>query len=122
MDQQAIKKTLASFDEKIGRNLKNIRRSRKISQRELAGILGVTFQQMQKYEQGQNRLSAGKLCRLKSYLNVPYEAFFAGVDGCEEEQATVQEGTFLKILQKAASHPDPSLRDKIARILNVLMS
>lgn len=56
-----------------------VRARRKIlgfSQRMLADYLGVTFQQVQKYERGTNRISASKLMRMAVFLEVPVEYFF----------------------------------------------
>jgi transcriptional regulator with XRE-family HTH domain len=49
-----------------------------LSQTDLAGALGVTFQQVQKYEKGTNRISASSLRRISEMLQVPVEFFFEG--------------------------------------------
>ena len=48
----------------------------KVSQSELANALGVTFQQIQKYEKGINRLSAAMMVRIAEVLNVDVQYFF----------------------------------------------
>ena len=48
----------------------------KVSQSELANALGVTFQQIQKYEKGVNRLSAAMMVRIAEVLNVDVQYFF----------------------------------------------
>lgn len=63
----------------IGRNLKSLRRQADITQDAAAQALGITYQQIQKYEKGRNRITAEKLYRLKLLYNVPYEAFFDGL-------------------------------------------
>lgn len=63
----------------IGQNLKSLRKIRKVSQIDLAEILGVSFQQVQKYERGVNRLPVDKLHTVKEKLNIPYEFFFQGI-------------------------------------------
>ena len=50
-----------------------------ISQSELGVALGVTFQQIQKYEKGANRISASKLHEIGAMLGVPAAYFFIGV-------------------------------------------
>src|SRR6266513_547610 len=50
-----------------------------ITQPELAGELGVTFQNLYKYEKGKNRISAGRLYRLSKALGVPVTFFFEGL-------------------------------------------
>ncbi|WP_404326563.1 helix-turn-helix domain-containing protein [Aerophototrophica crusticola] len=51
-----------------------------MSQSDLARTLGITFQQVQKYERGSNRVSVGKLYRLAEILDVPLTFFFDGLE------------------------------------------
>lgn len=60
----------AEIDEKIGDRLLNIRLARGISQAELGDSLGVSFQQIQKYERGSNRMSASVLVLICKELKV----------------------------------------------------
>lgn len=60
----------------IGKNLVKLRKEKSLSQTDIAKILDVTFQQVQKYEKGLNRLSAFKLYILSQYFNIPMEYFF----------------------------------------------
>ncbi len=50
------------------------------TQEELALALDLTFQQIQKYERGSNRISASKLYQIAKYLKCPIQYFFDGVD------------------------------------------
>jgi len=60
----------------IGRNLRRARERRKLSQTKLGDAFGITFQQIQKYESGKNRISASLLFRAARVLNVPLSHFF----------------------------------------------
>lgn len=71
------------FDVLIGNNLRHIRVMKNVSQSELADALGVTFQQIQKYEKGTNRISATRLFVASQFLQVNLESFFNGQDFCE---------------------------------------
>lgn len=51
-----------------------------MSQSDLARALGLTFQQVQKYERGSNRVSVGKLVRMAEILDVPLTFFFDGLE------------------------------------------
>lgn len=64
----------------IGANLRRLRRKAAMTQEEIAAVLGVTFQQVQKYETGMNRLPIEKLYLLKHMYDVPYEYFFVGLE------------------------------------------
>ncbi|WP_183776896.1 helix-turn-helix domain-containing protein [Phenylobacterium haematophilum] len=59
-----------AIDIEVGRRLRLLRQSRSISQTQLAKAVGLTFQQIQKYERGQNRISASKLCHIARSLDV----------------------------------------------------
>jgi len=72
----SLKNAIGVFDKTLGKNLKTLRMSAGMSQKELGVLLGVTFQQVQKYESGRNRLSSEGLFILKSYFDVPYDYFF----------------------------------------------
>jgi transcriptional regulator with XRE-family HTH domain len=58
-----------------------------MSQSDLARALGITFQQVQKYERGSNRVSVGKLYRLAEILDVPLTFFFDDLDGGADRPA-----------------------------------
>ncbi|MGD0334483.1 MAG: helix-turn-helix transcriptional regulator [Xanthobacteraceae bacterium] len=63
-------------DREIGRRLKIRRLDLGISQTAVADALGLTFQQVQKYEKGTNRISAGRLQRLAEILDIPIAYFY----------------------------------------------
>lgn len=60
----------------VGSRLREARRLRGYSQTAVADVLGVSFQAIQKYENGDNRISAGRLVKVASFLDVPL-AYFA---------------------------------------------
>lgn len=66
-----------AFDVAIGSCLRQKRLERKISQEELGRAIDVTFQQIQKYEAGQNRISASKLYMVACVLDVDIQDFFS---------------------------------------------
>ena len=55
------KMTIQVYETQIGLNVRRMRELKGLSQSDLGEPLGITFQQVQKYENGQNRISAGKL-------------------------------------------------------------
>ena len=61
------------------------------SQEKLANALGLTFQQIQKYERGANRISASKLYELSRILSVPVTYFFEGVESDSEGGSSTAE-------------------------------
>jgi len=71
------KKDKSDLGKLLGKNMALARQIRGLSQGELGKILGVTFQQIQKYEKGTNRISAISLYRLSEDLELPLEFFFS---------------------------------------------
>ena len=66
------------YDLIIAENVRTARIARQISQTDLGKPLGITFQQIQKYEKGTNRISAGRLVAIADVLQVPVTDLLAG--------------------------------------------
>ncbi|WP_425547954.1 helix-turn-helix domain-containing protein [Bartonella acomydis] len=64
------------IDTFIGKKIRLRRNMLKMSQKQLGQSLGVSFQQIQKYEKGLNRVSAGRLQKIANLLNVPISFFY----------------------------------------------
>lgn len=64
------------LDKKIGKKLRSFRQKQNISQTALARDCGITFQQIQKYERGINRISASRLWKLSKILDLSITEFF----------------------------------------------
>ena len=81
-----------------------------LSQTELANALGVSFQQVQKYEKGANRISASRLHQIASFLQVPIPFFFDGQFGSAKGSKRTGEGRLLADISKlTATHDGLSL-------------
>lgn len=65
----------SAVDEYIGKQIQALRIKARVSQADLARALNVTFQQVQKFERGENRLSASQLFVVANYLNAPLDQF-----------------------------------------------
>lgn len=70
-----------AIDRKIGQRVRTRRLEIGMSQEKLAELLGVTFQQVQKYEKGVNRIAASRLHDISSALDMPVARFFEGLTG-----------------------------------------
>ncbi len=68
------------IDIHVGARVRARRRVLRISQSGLAASIGLTFQQVQKYENGANRISASTLWRISKALDAPVALFFKGLD------------------------------------------
>jgi transcriptional regulator with XRE-family HTH domain len=89
------KKQTNPIDIQVGNRVRIRRMLIGMSQERLGDLLGLTFQQVQKYEKGVNRIGAGRLFEVSRILNVPVDFFYEGVAaqlaGEEQQGAPVME-------------------------------
>jgi transcriptional regulator with XRE-family HTH domain len=93
----------------VGQRLKQARKLRRMSLAAVAEELDLSFQQIQKYETGANRISASCLYELSRVLDVPVAFFFQGVDNSARSHDTLDAQIELAI---SAIH-DTTLRERI---------
>ena len=70
-----MNKKFDKYNVLIGQHIKKLRKSKKLTQKDIANVLGVTFQQVQKYERGQDRISFKGLYDLTQYMGVEMQSF-----------------------------------------------
>ncbi len=75
------KAPINKLDSHVGHRMRLRRSLLRMTQSQVAEGLGITFQQVQKYEQGQNRISAARLYEVSKLLGVPIVYFFEGLEG-----------------------------------------
>lgn len=68
-----------AVDRKLGQRVRSRRLEIGMSQEKLAELLGVTFQQVQKYEKGVNRIAASRLFDIAAALDIPIARFFENI-------------------------------------------
>lgn len=91
----AEQKKPTDADHTVGNRIAVLRAARGISQTALGQALGVSFQQVQKYEKGRNRVGAGRLQTIADHLGVPVSTFFESEPG---EARSFEDGTSLPFL------------------------
>ena len=104
----------SSVDIAVGRNVRIWRMAKGLSQAQLATRLGVTFQQIQKYEVGANRLGTGRLVKVAAILGVPIAALFDGTEGVDPSRSLL-----ALIADKRAfrlAHAFAAIEDNTARL------
>lgn len=80
------------IDAHVGGQVKLRRAVVGMSQTELANRLGITFQQVQKYEKGANRIGSSRIYLIAEILNVPIQSFFDGADAVVKDAPGAYEG------------------------------
>lgn len=118
-----------SIDERIGKRVKGRRLELDLSQERLADLVGVTFQQIQKYENGVNRIAASRLWDLARALGVPVSYFYEGLSGpgvgvAEEPSELVYDMMATpegqRLLQIFGAIRSPRLRRRVVEIVRVI--
>ena len=85
------KKAPNPIDKHVGSRVRMRRMMLSMSQEKLGGALGLTFQQVQKYEKGTNRIGASRLQQISHILQVPVAFFFEGAPTLHPQQEMVNE-------------------------------
>ena len=81
----------SQMDVEIGTQIRIARRERGLSQTKLGTAVGITFQQMQKYEKGANRISVTRLYRIAEQLGLPLSYFVEGTKAQRRHGAAVSD-------------------------------
>ena len=121
------------IDRHVGSRVRMQRVLMKMSQEKLGDALGLTFQQVQKYEKGTNRIGASRLQQISKTLNVPPSFFFEGAPSSsgEPEPAFQEEGSQyvvdflataegLHLNRSFARIRDPKVRKRIVELVAAL--
>ena len=113
-------------DEYVGIALRSRRNELGLSQTDLAKALGVTFQQVQKYEKGTNRIGAGRLSAIAQALQVPVTYFFQAMNGSESPEGkpraleSLRLPGALALLGHYAKIKNPALRRTVVELARSL--
>jgi transcriptional regulator with XRE-family HTH domain len=121
-------KKASPVDAEVGVRIRFYRLNAGMSQTQLGEKIGVTFQQVQKYENGSNRVGAGRLTQIAHAVGVPVTAFFeAGGDAAEQNghpsvTELLSHPSAIRMLQAYSSIPDSGTQFAIVRLMEALGS
>src|SRR5450759_3961846 len=87
------KKIPNPIDKHVGSRVRMRRMMLSMSQEKLGDGLGITFQQVQKYEKGTNRIGASRLQQISNILQVPVAFFFEGAPGGDNKSLSASDLT-----------------------------
>jgi transcriptional regulator with XRE-family HTH domain len=126
------KKQANPIDAQVGNRVRIRRMLIGMSQEKLGDLLGLTFQQVQKYEKGVNRIGAGRLYEVARILGVPIDFFYEGVAAgqqgsgfAESESAPpvmefVSSGEGLQLSLAFMKIKDPKVRKRVLDLVKSL--
>jgi transcriptional regulator with XRE-family HTH domain len=113
-----------SHDRAMGFRVRSLRVARRMTQADLGRALGVSFQQVQKYENGSNRISAGRLQRIARIFDVPPTALFGSVrqrrNGAAEPLAALRTIGAARLLQAYGGIRNAAVRRAFVRLAEEL--
>lgn len=123
------------IDRYVGTRVRGRRVGLRISQTKLGEAIGVTFQQVQKYENGTNRIGASNLYKISKTLGVDVAFFYEGIEGMEEankysELSDISQATFesdpmasreaIELMHNFYRVSDESVRRRLAQFVKTL--
>ncbi|MCB4806129.1 helix-turn-helix domain-containing protein [Methylobacterium brachiatum] len=114
-------KLATEADRAIGSRIAALRAAQGLSQTTLGHAIGVSFQQVQKYEKGRNRVGASRLQMIADQLKVPVEAFFADKSpedtGAESIQGLFDDPEIMDLVAAFRSITDQTTRTGVLSIV-----
>src|SRR5215475_14181168 len=93
-------------DQHVGARVRMRRKMLSMSQQKLGAALGLTFQQVQKYERGANRIGASRLQQMSHILQVPLEFFFEGAPNAPAPHGSNKSELWMAQIDDFVSDPD----------------
>ncbi len=105
-----------SIDQHIGRRMQLRRQILGMSLKDLAAATGVTFQQIQKYETADNRVSASRLFQIGLAMQTPVSFFFQGLPGNMPDETKTTRSMHVR---QPSEPDDPMLRDESLRLVQL---
>jgi transcriptional regulator with XRE-family HTH domain len=124
-------RSINAVDQHVGQRVRAQRLLKGISQQALAGALNLTFQQVQKYERGVNRIGAGRLSQIAAVLGTSIGFFYegaprAGGPKSEDEARMTRLTGFLatkqgqQLVRSFEAIPDGALRQRVLALMVAL--
>ena len=113
-------------DVHVGSRIAHHRKAAGLSQEKLGQQLGVTFQQVQKYEKGMNRVGASRLHALSKALGVPVSALFAGLEqstpkvGANDTLTALPSAEGIELMRAYVRISDATVRRQVLRLVQAI--
>ena len=106
----------------VGRKVREARAAKGMSQEQLGKMLGVSFQQVQKYEKGTNRIGSSRLWDIATSLETPITYFFEGVENEAELNSKALPRRTIELAKKIDSISDDNVRNQVLNLIRACSS
>ncbi len=110
-------------DAHVGMRMRERRTAMDLTQQDVADALKISYQQFQKYERGENRVSAGRLYEIAMRLKVEVGYFFDGLEPTSEGEPMGHGGkdrSTIALVRDFSAIGDPALRSAVGGLVRVL--
>lgn len=112
---------IQEIDKFIGGKVYSLRLGRGLARQQLADLIGVTHQQLQKYEKGTNRISAGRLVLIAKALREDINYFYAGLDsGHKEKILTQHQRMCIEVSRNFMKIKNAEYQDSVNNLIRIL--
>ena len=105
----------------VGKRIKEIRTIRGLTQSNVADHLGISFQQLQKYETGANRVSASRMFELSKLLNITPSFFFEGLEGQNYDSMPPMDMETARIASALSRIKNKKLKNRINTLISEIV-
>lgn len=118
--QDEISNRASDTDNHVGARIRERRVMLGLSQKQMADLIGVTYQQAHKYERGMNRVSAGRLYEIAQVLRVPVGYFFEGLGNMENTELPARQRMCLEVARNFVQIEDERHQEAISQLARAL--
>ena len=115
------KPTTKAIDCHVGSRIRAGRIMLGLTQRQFAEMIGVSYQQAQKYERGYDRVSAGRLFEIAGALSMPLTYFFEDI-GQEDRRPITPHRRMLDVVRNVAEITDEKQQEAVSELVRALAS
>jgi len=120
MTKPSPRPSAAAVDAHVGARIRDRRIMLGLTQQQLTVMIGVTYQQMHKYERGINRVSAGRLYDIACALNAPIAYFFEGLDQEAPQPAPLHRRMLLDIARNFSEIQNEKHQEAVSQLARAL--
>ena len=119
-----VERTATQLDQRIGARVRARRLELGMSQERLADLVGVTFQQVQKYEKGLNRVAASRLHAIATALEVSMTYFFEGAGRAKAEDVALEQALtrpdVMQLIKLYCAISAPKVRKRVLELVRAM--
>lgn len=117
---QSGQKNVSNIDKAIGAKINHLRLAAGITRQELAERVGITHQQLQKYEKGINRVTAGRLLDIAHALNIAVSYFFEEFMHSLDEGEIQKQRMCMEVMRDFNNIPNDEQKEAVKALIRVL--